>query len=345
MTSDEGSSLPMSKVILVADDSATMQTVAEITFKATEFTYVGAHSADEAIEKARAQKPVLVLADAVMQGKSGYDLCRSLKTDGKLGDIPVVILCGNSAAFDAAKGTAVGADGTLSKPWDTQVMLDKVTEFIAKAAGGVARPGAAAATPAAAVAQPMAAAASSRPNVAPVKPSPVSPAAVAAKPDSKVVPPRSATIMGMPTVKLPGAATPEPAPPAMEMKAPAKPVAAAPAAAVAAPTPSMEAPMSPAPAMPPAPGDGQPAGVAAVSRPPMVSAVPTKRSALVERTLEKMAARLAAAAGIEPGSPELLGLLKLSTEVVERIVWEVVPELAEQIIRENLQELTARRGN
>ncbi len=82
-----------------------------------------------------------------------------------------------------------------------------------------------------------------------------------------------------------------------------------------------------------------------VGRPPMVSGVPTKRSALVAQTLAKMAARLAEASGLQPGSPELLALLKLSTEVVERIVWEVVPELAEQIIRENLQELTARKGN
>jgi len=36
--------------------------------------------------------------------------------------------------------------------------------------------------------------------------------------------------------------------------------------------------------------------------------------------------------------------LKLSTEVVERIVWEVVPDLAEQIIRENLAELTSKRS-
>ena len=76
----------------------------------------------------------------------------------------------------------------------------------------------------------------------------------------------------------------------------------------------------------------------------MISGTPTKRSVLVERTLAKMASRLAEAAGIEPGSPELLALLKLSTEVVERIVWEVVPELAEQIIRENLQDLTSKRG-
>jgi hypothetical protein len=72
----------------------------------------------------------------------------------------------------------------------------------------------------------------------------------------------------------------------------------------------------------------------------MVASSPSKRSALVERTLAKMAARLAEATGLQPGSPELLALLKLSAEVVERVVWEVVPDLAEQIIRENLKELS-----
>jgi hypothetical protein len=81
-----------------------------------------------------------------------------------------------------------------------------------------------------------------------------------------------------------------------------------------------------------------------MNRSPMISGTPTKRSALVERTLQKMASRLAEATGLEPGSPELMALLKLSAEVVERVVWEVVPDLAEQIIRENLQDLAARRS-
>jgi hypothetical protein len=82
---------------------------------------------------------------------------------------------------------------------------------------------------------------------------------------------------------------------------------------------------------------------APVGRPPMVQGIPSKRSALVERTLAKMGERLAELSGLPAGSPELIALLKLSTEVVERVVWEVVPELAEAIIREHLHELTARR--
>jgi hypothetical protein len=112
-------------------------------------------------------------------------------------------------------------------------------------------------------------------------------------------------------------------------------------------------PLEPAPA-PVAPAASIPAPVAAAiptvageppARAPMVAGVPTKRSELVERTLARMAARLAEATGLQPGSPELIALLKLSTEVVERVVWEVVPDLAEQIIRENLQQLAAARRN
>ena len=326
----------MSKIVLCVDDSVTMQQVADITFRGTEFTYVGARNYDEAVEKAKGQKPAVVLADSVMTGKTGYDLCLALKSDAKTADVPVVILIGNGAPYDSAKGVQVGADANLPKPWDTQTMLEKVVEIVAKAASGVAKPGQGSAPAQSASAAPVvAAAAAAKAAAAP-------PAAAGAANQ----PPRSATIMGMPTIKLPGGVAPAAAPatpaptkttmmavptvaPDGNMKAPAAPMRApAPVAAAAAP-----AAAAPAPSF-------NPAGA---NRAPMVSGTPTKRSALVERTLAKMAARLAEASGLEAGSPELLALLKLSTEVVERIVWEIVPELAEQIIRENLQELTARK--
>ncbi len=79
------------------------------------------------------------------------------------------------------------------------------------------------------------------------------------------------------------------------------------------------------------------------NRAPMVTGSMTKKSAIVERALQTMAARLAEQTGLQEGSPELAALLKLSAEVVERVVWEVVPVLAEQIIRENLQDLASKR--
>jgi CheY-like chemotaxis protein len=345
----------MSKIVLHVDDSATMQMVADITFRGTEYQCVGARSVDEALEKAKAQRPTLVLADAQMPGKTGYDLCLAIKSDPKLADVPVVILCGNAQAFDAAKGTQVGADGTLPKPWDSQVMLEKVTEAVEKASKGVAKPGGA--SPAAAA-----------PTPAPATPAmPATPvaavAAAAANAKGVPQPPRSATIMGMPTIKMPPAGNAA----AVPVTSATPPAAVAPAAAatpppVRGPAAPLRAPAAAAASAPASLGPATPAAAvstpavlssvpaaaaaaAAPARPPMVSATPTKRSALVERTLAKMAARLAEASGLEPGSPELLALLKLSTEVVERVVWEVVPELAEQIIRENLEQLAAARRN
>jgi CheY-like chemotaxis protein len=311
-----------------------MQQVADITFRGTEFKYVGARSYDEGLDKAKSQKPDLVLADSQMPGKTGYDLCLALKNDPKTADVPVVILVGNGAAYDSARGTQVGADANLPKPWDTQTMLEKVTEIVGK--GATAKPGAAAPTP-----TPIAAAAKS------------SPAAIAAQ-AAAAQPPRSATIMGMPTIKMPaGVATPvatTPAPPANKTTAMAvPPIAPTPAATTPGPNPALRPPANvAAPASTTSNGpSAMPAStigsIGAVSRVPMIGGTPTKRSVLVERTLAKMAARLAEAAGIEPGSPELLALLKLSSEVVERIVWEVVPDLAEQIIRENLATLAAQK--
>jgi len=332
----------VSKIVLCVDDSATMQQVADITFRGTEFTYVGARSFDEGLEKTRSQKPVVVLADSHMPGanKSGYDLCLAVKSDAALAGIPVVILIGNAAPYDGARGAQVGVDANLPKPWDTQTMLEKVTEIVGKAASGVARPGQAAAPAAAA---PAVAAA---PVPVPAVSNKSAPAAAAS-----AMPPRSATIMGMPTIKMPaGNAQPATAPVTT-------PVAAAPAVAskttvMAVPpiTPTGSNGPGTSPAIrspaPPPPAQAAPAMAPSlsISRAPMVSGTPTKRSQLVERALAKMASRLAEASGLEAGSPELAALLKLSTEVVERIVWEVVPDLAEQIIRENLHDLVARRS-
>jgi CheY-like chemotaxis protein len=331
----------VSKIVLCVDDSATMQQVADITFRGTEFTYVGARSYEEGLEKAKAQKPAIVLVDAQLGSKSGYDLCLALKNDGATANTPIAILVGNSAAYDANRGAQVGADASLPKPWDTQTMLEKVVELVGK--GAAAKPGAAAASPGPAMgsapAQPLAAAAKSAPAQVP---GPAAAAAAAAA-GAAAQPPRSATIMGMPTIKMPaGVAPPATAPmPSKTTVMAVPPIAPSGGAAAPAAAPAMRAPA--APSAPAAPAAAPAPVMAGYNRPPMVAGSPTKRSQIVERTLAKMAARLAEASGLEPGSPELAALLKLSTEVVERIVWEVVPDLAEQIIRENLQELASQR--
>lgn len=65
---------------------------------------------------------------------------------------------------------------------------------------------------------------------------------------------------------------------------------------------------------------------------------------IADRTRAKLAARLAEATGLAPGSKELQALLKLSSEVIEAVVWEVVPVLAAELIRERLAEVAKSRN-
>jgi hypothetical protein len=78
----------------------------------------------------------------------------------------------------------------------------------------------------------------------------------------------------------------------------------------------------------------------------MLKGMPTKRPPFQPRPLppaaQQKVAQVASAAaqqvGVDPGSPEMKALLALSQSVIERIVWEVVPDLAEAIIRENMDQ-------
>jgi CheY-like chemotaxis protein len=175
----------MPKTILCVDDSVTMQKVAEITFHATEYQYVGAKNADEGLAAARKERPALILVDAVMPGRTGYDLCAALKADADLKDVPVLLMCGNSQAYDPARGSQVGADGHVIKPWDTQVMLDKVAEVLgsgAKAASPAA--GATAPAPRAPAPRPAAASGPDRSGSSPASPAGMNKAPGAKPPSS-----------------------------------------------------------------------------------------------------------------------------------------------------------------
>ncbi len=124
----------MSNIILCVDDSVTIQKIAEITFRGSKYQYIGARSVKEGLALAKQNKPGLILADAIMPELTGYDFARQTKQDPSLAGIPVVILCGNAQPYDPSKGSQAGAVGYITKPWDSQVLLDKAGELIKESA-------------------------------------------------------------------------------------------------------------------------------------------------------------------------------------------------------------------
>lgn len=130
----------MSRTILLADDSVTIQKVIELTFMEEDYEVVAAGDGDEALERLDELRPDFVIADVHMPGASGIDVCRRAKQ--LYPDVPVLLLVGTFEPFDEDEARAAGADAHLKKPFDSQELLQLVDDLMGP--GETAAPSAAA---------------------------------------------------------------------------------------------------------------------------------------------------------------------------------------------------------
>ncbi len=122
----------MPKTLLLADDSVTIQKVVGISFANEDVRLITVDNGDAAIARARQERPDLILADVVMPGKSGYEVCEAIKADPNLRHIPVLLLTGTFEAFDEARATRAGAAGHVAKPFESQLLVEQVKRLFAQ---------------------------------------------------------------------------------------------------------------------------------------------------------------------------------------------------------------------
>jgi len=140
----------MPKTLLVADDSLTIRKVIGMVLALEDFQITAVDNGIDAIARAREMRPDLVIADVLMPGRSGYEVCETLKADPATAGTPVLLLAGNFEPFDEARARAARADAHLTKPFESQAFLDRVRALLGLPAGQPmmpARPMAAAAAP------------------------------------------------------------------------------------------------------------------------------------------------------------------------------------------------------
>ena len=121
---------PMSKKLLLADDSVVIQKLVGLSFANEDVEIVTTDNGDDAVVMAREVTPDVVLADVVMPGKSGYEVCEAIKQDPALAHIPVLLLTGTFEAFDEARAQAVGANGQITKPFEAQALVERVSDVM-----------------------------------------------------------------------------------------------------------------------------------------------------------------------------------------------------------------------
>lgn len=118
------------KRILVADDSVTIQKVIALTFADEPFEIQSVGTGSEALELVKSWNPDIVLADVIMPQMNGYELCRAIKQQEETSSVPVLLLAGTFEAFDEDEANSVGANGFITKPFESGELIEKVKNLV-----------------------------------------------------------------------------------------------------------------------------------------------------------------------------------------------------------------------
>jgi len=121
----------MTKKLLLADDSVTIQRVIELTFADEDIQVIAVGDGKQAISRIEAEKPDVVLADVGMPERDGYEVAAHVKGSPELAHIPVLLLTGAFEPIDEARARAVGCDGVLVKPFEPQMVINRVKDLLA----------------------------------------------------------------------------------------------------------------------------------------------------------------------------------------------------------------------
>ncbi|HTP66197.1 MAG TPA: response regulator [Geobacteraceae bacterium] len=121
----------MSNKLLLADDSITIRKVVGIIFANEDYALSVVDNGNAALEKAREILPDIIMADVMMPGKTGYEVCVEVRGDPALRHIPLLLMTGAFEPFDEDRARQSGADDFISKPFESQQLMEKVKALLA----------------------------------------------------------------------------------------------------------------------------------------------------------------------------------------------------------------------
>lgn len=113
--------------VLVVDDSPTVRKLVTMTLEKNGFTVGAAADGVVALKSIAELKPRLILLDITMPRLGGYQLCKLIKKHESTKHIPVIMLSGKDGMFDKVRGKFVGCDDYITKPFDPEVLVEKIS--------------------------------------------------------------------------------------------------------------------------------------------------------------------------------------------------------------------------
>ena len=116
--------------ILVVDDEPHIVKIVEARLKANGYEVITGTNGDEALAKAKEEKPDLIILDVMMPDPNGFQVCRTLKDDPEYCNIPVILLTAKTTEGDKLWGIESGADGYVTKPYNAEVLMGKIKDLL-----------------------------------------------------------------------------------------------------------------------------------------------------------------------------------------------------------------------
>ncbi|MGZ8320054.1 MAG: hybrid sensor histidine kinase/response regulator [Telluria sp.] len=117
--------------ILIVEDSPTQAERLRRLIQSRSYRVRVAGNGKLALDAIKASKPDLVLSDIIMPEMNGYDLCRAIKNDRELQDIPVILVTALNDAKDIIRGIECGADNFIRKPYAEDYLLSRISQMLA----------------------------------------------------------------------------------------------------------------------------------------------------------------------------------------------------------------------
>ncbi len=121
----------MGQTILVADDEPSILLSLQFLLQKAGYTVRVARDGEEVLQAVEESCPDLIILDAMMPARSGYDVCQLLRSSERCHDVPIIMLTAKGRDIDREKGMALGATDYVTKPFSTRDLVETVRRQLA----------------------------------------------------------------------------------------------------------------------------------------------------------------------------------------------------------------------
>ena len=126
--------------ILIVEDEADIRELVRYHLDQEGYAVDEADSGEKALERAAATRPALIILDLMLPGTDGLEVCRRLRTDDTLREVPVIMLTAKGTEVDRILGLELGADDYITKPFSPRELVARVRAVLRRASGASAAP-------------------------------------------------------------------------------------------------------------------------------------------------------------------------------------------------------------